>query len=241
MNNKLIFCFTYAGGTAQFYDPIGKCLEKKNMEVVKLEYSGHGKRYKEPLLVTFEETAEDLYQIILKDYGDRLKAASCEYALMGYSMGSMAVIEVLKLILRRKEILEPVHIFLGAHEPKTKDRILNVPEDEMNEYVKKRTVDFGGIPEKLLNNQSFWRMYLPLYRADYLMIAGYNFENLMFRTEIPATIFYSETDTKLEDMKHWKDYFLKECEFIPYAGKHFFINEHYREMATVIESRLENL
>lgn len=78
MNKKIIFCLTYAGGIAQFYTSIEKSL-KQNIEVVKLEYSGHGTRHKEPLLETFEETTEDLYRIILENYGDRLKIVQSIY------------------------------------------------------------------------------------------------------------------------------------------------------------------
>ena len=41
-----LFCFTYAGGTASFYEQIEDLLPK-SIEVIKLEYAGHGTRRKE--------------------------------------------------------------------------------------------------------------------------------------------------------------------------------------------------
>lgn len=85
--------------------------------------------------------------------------------------------------------------FLAAHEPRSKTDILGKNEADIDEYVKRRTIEFGGVPNSLINNNSFWRMYLPTYRADYSLIENYRFENLELRTTIPAKIFYSEEDT----------------------------------------------
>lgn len=238
MSNKLLFCFTHAGGTTTFYDQIGNNLEP-GVTVVKLEYSGHGKRHKEPLFDTIQATAQDLYQSIVSAYGDKLNESDSDYALFGYSMGSLVALDVLGLILSNSKLKKPTHVFIAAHEPMSKIEFLNYPQDEIDEYVKSRTIKFGGVPEKLVDNKSFWRMYLPIYKADYLMIARYEFEKIDTKTEIPVTVFYSEEDTKLEDMKHWKTFFTGHCEFIKYQGKHFFINEYHKEMADNIRHRLE--
>ena len=105
--------------------------------------------------------------------------------------------------------------------------------------MKERTIRFGGIPEKLLGNKSFWRTYLPLYRADYGLIGKYRFEDLHFRTEIPATVFYSETDTPRKDMEEWGRYFTGECDYAEFPGQHFFIQEHHDEMARIMTAGME--
>lgn len=81
-------------------------------------------------------------------------------------------------------------------------------------------------------------MYLPLYRADYTLIGKYRFEKLDLKTGIPATVFYSETDTPLEDMELWKNYFTGDCKYYKFEGTHFFIQEHHREMAEIIREKL---
>ena len=90
MNNiPRLFCFTYAGGSAAFFDEIEKDLE--GIELKKLEYAGHASRHKERFYQDFNELGDDLFQII----------KSClqgSYALFGYSMGSIALVEVLRRI-----------------------------------------------------------------------------------------------------------------------------------------------
>ncbi len=226
MNHKQLFCLTYAGGTASFFDVIEEDLNK--LEIIKLEYSGHGERRKESLYSDFDELADDLYNII------KAKYAGYEYGLFGYSMGSISLTEVLKRIELRGEIPLPIHVFIAAHEPFTKEEPLNLTSKELDEWVKRRTLKFGGVPEELIENNAFWRVYLPLYKADYMIIAKYKFERLDYATNVPTTVFYSPTDTSLKDMEKWKKYYQGICEFFKFDGSHFFIQQHHEEIARII-------
>ena len=226
-----LFCFTFAGGTAAFFNQLEEACVPQ-IEFIKLEYPGHGLRHKEKLCNTFQELSRDLYVQIQEKY------SGGEYALMGYSMGSIAAFETLQYLIGKGELPYPQSIFLAAHEPRHIVDLEKYSSAEVDEYVKNRTILFGGVPERLLENKSFWRMYLPLYKADYLMISRYDFESLEFKTDVPATVFYSEKDTARIDMEQWKKYFTGSCEFVEYTGTHFFINEHYKEMAVLIKERL---
>ena len=76
-----------------------------------------------------------------------------------------------------------------------------------------------------------------MYRADYTIIAKYEFEKLDLKCQIPATVFYSETDTPIKDMKRWDRFF--PCDFFQFSGTHFFIQQHHEEMADIISMKLE--
>ena len=154
-------------------------------------------------------------------------------------MGSITLVEVLKRILNDPDMVHPRRVFLAAHEPRSAKKLSSVTPDILtDEWVKDRTTAFGAVPEQLVNNKSFWRLYLPLYRADYCMIGNYKFEKLGLKTTIPATFFYSETDTPRKEMELWRNYFTGECAFCCYEGKHFFIQQHHKEMADIIQTRL---
>lgn len=231
MSKPQLFCFTYAGGNAAFFDVIEKDLPE--IEFVKLEYSGHGTRHKEPYYRDFGELTDDMFRLLRERYSGGV------YSLFGYSMGTIALAEVLKRILAYSDMKAPSHVFLAAHEPHSKAELIGFTDDELDDWVKDRTIKFGAVPEKLLNNKSFWRMYLPIYRADYSIIGKYSFEELYLKTTIPATVFYSETDTPRSEMELWRKYFAGECEFFKYEGTHFFIQNHHAEMANVINSTWE--
>lgn len=228
-----LFCFTYAGGNAAFFDLLELNMGE-SVEVIKLEYAGHGARNKEKFYTSFKELAQDMYEIIHSH-----SRAHEAYALFGYSMGSISVVETLKMIVQREEMALPAHIFLAAHEPCTKRELEDFNNDEADEWIKNRTIKFGGIPEALITNKSFWRVYLPVYRADYALINGYDFDNLNFTSDIPTTVFYSETDTPYTDIIQWKRYFSGYFRLICYEGNHFFIREHYKSITEIIESELK--
>ena len=225
-----MFCFTHAGGNASFFDGIGKDLSE--FELIKLEYAGHGTRHKEPCYQNFDELAEDVYRRLKQRY------SGGDYALFGYSMGTIALVEILKKILDDPGMTAPFHVFLAAHEPHSKAELSDFSAGESDERVKARTIRFGAVPGKLKDNRSFWRMYLPLYRADYSIIGAYRFEDLKLHTAVPATVFYSEADTPRTEVELWRNYFTGECTYYEFPGGHFFIQEHHSDMARLMESRI---
>ncbi len=227
MSNPQLFCFTYAGGTAAFFDEIEKDL--KGIECVKLEYSGHGTRHKEEFYSDFDELADDMLNLIKCSY------KGGDYGLFGYSMGSISLVEVLRRI-KDSGMQLPSNLFFAAHEPNIKAELLEYSIDKVDEWIKDRIVKLGTVPVQLLNNNVFWRTYLPLYRADYMLIGKYKFEKLDINMNVPATIFYSETDTPLNEMREWERYF--PCNYFQYQGNHFFIQEHHEEMGKVIRSKM---
>lgn len=230
MKNKIqLFCFTYAGGNTSFFNEIEA--ELPGVDLVKLEYAGHGERHKEPFYKDFDELSLDLYNGFKKSY------KGGNYAFFGYSMGSISMIEVLRQALKNG-IQKPTHVFLAAHEPHTKSELLGFKPDELDEWVKERTIEFGAVPERLIANKVFWRTYLPMYRADYTIIGKYDFDNLDLRTEIPATVFYSEKDTPYKEMKKWDIFLTGKNDYHGFEGGHFFIKEHHKEMADIIQDKL---
>ncbi|MGN0620838.1 MAG: thioesterase II family protein [Porcipelethomonas sp.] len=228
-----LFCFTHAGGTADFYNPLDDIFADYDTEIVKIEYAGHGKRYREPFYKDFDELSSDMISILKNNL-----ESDDNYAMFGYSMGSISVTETLRKISLSNEIPMPHHVFIAAHEPFSGSGFPDPENGFTDKYIKEMTIRFGGIPEKLINNNSFWRFYLPVYKADYQIIRNYDFDNLDFETEIPLSVFYSESDTPLHKMKKWSRFFAGPCWFEKYCGNHFFIKEHWKEIADIIKERL---
>ncbi|MCD7789897.1 MAG: thioesterase domain-containing protein [Bacteroides thetaiotaomicron] len=191
-----------------------------------------GTRYREAFYDDIDELADNMFSQ-LKQYMifDR-------YALFGYSMDSISLVEVLKRIIATELPLSS-HVFLAAHEPSaTKSELRGFISGELDEWVKEQTIRFGAVPDRLLNNKAFWRIYLPIYRADYSIIGKYDFKKLDLNSDISATVFFSETDTPLEEMKLWEIYFKGSCEFCKFEGTHFFIWEHHAKTAEIIKGKM---
>lgn len=86
-----MFCLTFAGGNASFYDDLEKKIGN-TINIMKIEYSGHGRRHREPFYQSFGELADDIYPLIK----EKISAERFSYAIMGYSMGSIAASVILK-------------------------------------------------------------------------------------------------------------------------------------------------
>ena len=92
---KLI-CFTYAGGNSSFYDQLKNEL-LPDVNLIAAEYSGHGTRHRSPFYSDFDELANDMLVQIEKELDEKEP-----FAIMGYSMGSIAAIEVLSKLMVKK-------------------------------------------------------------------------------------------------------------------------------------------
>ena len=232
MNKKILFCFTISGGKADFFDSISKYLES-DIEVVKLEYAGHGVRYREPFYQTLEELMDDLYPIIR----EKVKKKETMYSFLGYSLGSVVASAMAQRIMKKGEIVAPEALFLAAHEPRQRIELESFSDMEESEMVKERVISFGNVPDRLIDNKAYWRVYLPIYRADFAMIGRFDFGLLETKEDIPVTIFYSEEDVPLTRIREW-DRIYKNCDYIQYSGSHFFIIEHCEKMADVIKQKM---
>ena len=159
------------------------------------------------------------------------------YALLGYSMGAIAAAEVTNMILTDGKVPGPAHVFLVSHGPRPMVRPRG-PGPRTDEEIKQLTIRFGGLSEQLIHSPTFWRVYLPVYRADYGLISGYNFSRLDFTVNVPATALYSPEDIPREHVAQWGQVFLGGCDALEFDGGHFFLRGHEREAADEIKGRL---
>ena len=215
------------------------------IETVVLEYAGHGKRHRENFYEDFAKLTQDLVRQIHEK-----RDKSCPYALLGYSMGSIAAYEVLA-----SGCLEdtPCHIFLAAHEaPDVEWECKRYPELDDDAFLD-TLLGFGGFSEKfdrkLLKNRFFRRLYFDPIREDYRLLASYRMQK---RIMLPAktTIFYAPKDITAEQIHSWDRFTVeatdqKTCrgqadavQYVSLGCNHFFIRDHAQEMAQVMRRDL---
>ena len=94
-----LFCFPHAGGSASIYlkwnNVLGDNLE---LEIIPLEYKGHGFRMDEDFYVDFNEMVEDMLSYTL----NKLNPDE-SFMLFGHSMGAYVAFKIANL-LRKKHI-----------------------------------------------------------------------------------------------------------------------------------------
>lgn len=224
---KEIFLFPNAGGTVEIFRLLCSELESE-FECFCFEYPGHGLNESE-LLDTMDKLSARTYEF----FQSKHKAGN-DYVLLGYSMGTIVAMSLLKLI----GLDEGTHLagmVLAADPPKNIIRENGAETEEEN--IKEFYMKNGGISEKLINSKLFESLYLPSFRNDYRILKEFDYSVLQLNNDVNAIILYCEEDIPFESMQGWSKFFIKRPEFIEYAGGHFFIRKHYREIAELIKTR----
>lgn len=227
---KLI-CVPYAGGTTEIFSDFTSHFSEA-VQVIALDYAGHGKRRKEPYYEHFNDMVCDMASEINKitENGESI-------ALFGYSMGSVVVYEILaqKLLHAKAK-----YVMLASHEAPSEEwdskKFSEESEEDFFLEIQKMG-GFVGVDTSILQNRFFRRLHFdPLY-ADYLLIGDYKMSSAV-KLPVEATFYYSKNDMTKEQAEVWRDFFEGELEIIEIGKNHFFINEHAKEMAEHAQHRI---
>ncbi len=230
-NIKLIFV-PYAGGSAMIYSS-WKIYLADNIEVLPLEIAGRGRKLKEPFNKTVQESAWEIYCEIEEVISEG------NYAMFGHSMGSLLVYEVIHLI-KANNYPEPLHVFLSGrnspHYHYEEEFISGMNTDNFVDEIKK----IGGTPKEFFENKDLMDVFLPILRADYVMVDQYNFIPHTTKFNCGITYFFAPDDTALsrEKVMAWADYTNGIFKLIEYQGGHFFLFEKAKEMCKIINANL---
>ena len=226
-----LFCVPYAGGTAEVFSGLSEYL-KEDIELIQIEYSGHGKRAKEPFYKTFDEMAEDTARLINESLdGDE------KFAVFGYSMGSVVSFEC---IVRGLLKGQPCHFFIASHEAPGEhwESMEYAALDDMAFF--RKIVDFGGFKaedEARMENRFFRKLIFNPIKKDYDLIAQYRLTTEK-KADVKTTMMFSPRDVKKESAVLWQNRFTKEIEFIEIGDNHFFINKEQEKIANIINGRI---
>lgn len=225
-----LFILPYAGGSVAAFRRLTDLIDDR-VNVVTVEYPGHGTRAREPLPTGFWRMLEDATDFCLAR-----RDADMPYAVLGYSMGSILAYE---MAARQAIPGELKHLFLCA-EVSPRDRALELRkvENPTDARILERARQLGGLDERLLSNRRFAEIYIRPMLSDYRLFFQYRFPEHPGRIGTDATFFYCEKDTPYRDVAKWGELIDGRLAFHELGENHFFINHHYEAMARVINRTL---
>jgi len=225
-----LFCIPYAGGTADVFGKLAPYL-REDVEIIPVDYAGHGSRAKEPFYASFDEMARDTAKA-LNEYLD-----GTEYAIFGYSMGSVVSFEML---VNGYLKYPPKHLFIASHEaPGEYWTTMEYAGLSDAEFFQK-LVEFGGFKaedEIRMKNRFFKKLIFDPIKADYDLIASYELHNEN-PVDLGVTMMFSTNDVERAAAEKWQSRFTKPMEFIEIGNNHFFINDEYETVADIINKRI---
>lgn len=232
-SNEMIqlFMLPYAGGDHASFNKILPYLNK-NIEPVTIEYSGRGNRRKETFIKEYQKFLDDISVTI-----NVLRRPDCPYALLGYSLGSAVAFDLLS---KHRILGVPKHAFFcarGSLKVKTESQSYHLLSD--TEFIKV-IKDLGGIDDRILSNPRFLDIFMRPIKADYSIWGQYTHPDNNAKIPCNMSIIYSPQDPLSDNIEDWCEMTEKESHFYEIGNNHFFILQHYKELADIINRELES-
>jgi len=211
-----LFCFHYAGGSAQvFYNWLGHLPPRLEMGAIQLPGRGHrlGEPHIRDLLALSRIAAQELLPYLDKPV-----------VFFGHSLGALLCFETARS-LRRETHRQPAHLFVSAteapHRRSREELLSGLPKREL---VKKLS-EFGGAPSEALQNDELLDLMMPTIRADLELCETYEY-HIEPPLECPMTIYGGLEDHGVEAgrLAAWSEMTVGTCEIRMFPGGHFYIN-----------------
>lgn len=224
-----LFCFPYGGsGPSVFRDWADHFSD--DIEVIGVLYPGRESRTTEPLTPDIKQMAEAMLPTILQ-YLDK------PFAFFGHSMGALISFELTRLLSAECSSL-PEHLFVSAadapHVVKS-DPIHHLPEEEFLQAL----IGLNGMPREVLENTEFLEYVLPIIRSDFSACANYRYSEGPL-VSCPVTAYGGSNDPRVDPqyVEQWCQYAGARFQVKMFAGDHFFMTSHQREMISAIHQEL---
>ncbi|MEH6375601.1 thioesterase domain-containing protein [Streptomyces sp. KLMMK] len=215
-----LVCLPHAGGSAGFYRPLSRAMPG-TVDVLSVQYPGRQDRRTEPLVDSVPALADQVFAALLP-WTDR------PLALFGHGMGASLAFEVARRLERDRDTV-PATLFVSGH---------RAPSAPRRDTAHPRDAD--GTDARPPGDEEVLRMILPSTRAaDYHAAETYTWQpGPPLRS--PVTCLVGDGDPKLtaEEATAWSGHTDGAFTLKAFAGGHFFLTQHSREIARLMAEQL---
>jgi medium-chain acyl-[acyl-carrier-protein] hydrolase len=211
-----LFCFPFSGAGAPAFNTWHTAFPQE-IELVAVEYPGHGQRLAEPLL----RDLDTLVSAAVQGLGPYL---DLPFVFFGHSLGALLAFELARALRTRLGLL-PAALILSSHsapqvEPR-EEKFASLPNDELVERIRR----LNGTDDHVLDHPELRELFLPIFRADFAICDEYS-----FRVEEPldCPIFacggLNDIYVPPDDLAQWRSHTSSffECRLFP--GDHFYLH-----------------
>ncbi|WP_052586756.1 thioesterase II family protein [Bacillus velezensis] len=237
INKIKVFPIPYAGASVNAYYEWKKLLPDR-YELCICELAGRGTRFTESCYQSVGEASEDIAKRISEqlEYDD-------EYVIFGHSMGALLTYEIYYK-LKQMGTKEPRHLFFsGRDAPHIFEKREDI-ENMTNETFLTKVEQYGGIPEEFYTKE-IMDMFLPILRADFIILDNYKFQLKAEKISCRVSVFYADSDfsTHINEMHKWSEVVEGNVKFHKFKGEHFFLNRYPNDIVNtiVIDTETQNI
>src|SRR5882757_2847398 len=228
-----LVCFPHAGAAASTYFRWARALPT-SVELVAVQYPGRAERLREPM----PESMSDLVTGIVTGIRDALlPSADRPYALFGHSMGAAIAYET-ALALRAAGCPEPVRLIVSGRAPQGPGITLQ-PDLNDEQSILAALELFGGTVSSLLRDPEARAAFLPVFAADWRMLADYHPSPAMPPLTCPVSAMTGTHDpiTDVTAVSGWSAATTGPFDLSVFPGDHFYLASQLPEVLALL-SRL---
>lgn len=212
-----IFCFSYAGGSAEIYRQWQKQLTGC-ARIIPVELPGRGTRHGEPFCPSIPQAAAAAALAISAGLSGQT------YFLFGHSLGSALALETARK-LEDMGISKPAALVVSGrfppHAAKHKRRLHTASDDELLAELRR----LGGTPEDILRDNDFVRFILPIIRDDFRLIETHAASALpQVAVPIHVCCGRDDIDSPVALLERWAEVTTAGMDLTLFDGGHFYIN-----------------
>jgi medium-chain acyl-[acyl-carrier-protein] hydrolase len=211
-----LLCLPYAGGAAVFFESWAAHVPP-DIELTAVELPGRGRRFSEPPYREFAPLLDALRAEVAVGSGT---------ILFGHSLGALLAFE----LARRCEPRALVVSGCGApHRPREQRSRSGLADAPLVEEI----ASLGGTPRELLDNAELMELLLPVLRADFSVSESYRYRpGPPLGCRIVALGGDADDDVSEQDIAAWSELTTDRFRMRVFAGDHFFIRQHEREVVS---------
>jgi surfactin synthase thioesterase subunit len=232
MSATPILAIPYAGGNKYAFKGFEASLSSA-YKLVTFEFPGRGARIAEPLLNDFEAIVRDLHRQI-KPY------LHAPFVLYGHSMGGRLGHRLIQHLQQQQERLPQLFLVTGCAAPESMDyqqqRYL-LDDTRFKAMLKK----LGGFPKEVLASNELMAFLLPIIRADFQALETSTCKpGPPYPVPVVAVAGDQENITDAQ-LQLWEKETSASFKQYRLPGNHFFIHQHYPQLATVFKTYAKNI
>ncbi len=232
------FYFPYAGASSITYNAWKEYFQPE-LELILIDYAGHGGRRNEPLYSSVAEACEDIYGIVK----ERVKENEIYY-LGGHCIGAIIAYELYLKIRKKGETVTPDGLFLsGQGAP---DRIQDDGLADMDSRQLLRHLNHTGVIESELLDEKIFNyvkeMVIEPVKRDSKICNEYKCDCSEAKLDCHVCVQYG-LDEQLyspEMMKRWGVFAAAPVKFYVYDADHYYMDTLYERYISDIKAEILN-
>lgn len=225
----VLFCLPYAGGGASIFSGWQKKVGTA-IEVRALQLPGRENLFDMKPLDDMSRLVDHLLPTVL--------ACRQPFAFFGHSLGALICYELCRRLAGAG--IAPRALIVSARKPPHESKGFRL-HDLSDEGLKVRLRDFGGTPERVLENEALMQMILPILRADLRAAETYlPPPSPPLACPIIACGASDDPLAPAEDLHTWQSYTSANFRMSAFKGGHFFLRTQQDALMTLLREALSS-